>query len=121
MDKLTNYAKSALAFITGDKDAKTALRNERMAFSALDGQLASLKGQKVRAEVGVETAEENYKKAVLNIKGDTQYPIEDAETFIQSVASAQKTLDNAKEVLSDVEESITYWTALQNNTAYFGK
>jgi len=67
MEKFKEYRKIATVkaklFQKGDEDGIIAARNERKADSTLVGQIASLKYQKVQAEIELEEAKDALEKA----------------------------------------------------------
>lgn len=107
MAKISNFTKQALAFMSGDTDGVIAKQNERKANSALDGQIAVLKGKIVDQEETVNDKKEALQKA--------KYPatrIDNRESYLQNIRYAQENLDAAEDTLQDTRDSISYWEGL---------
>lgn len=106
---VTNFIKQVTAQLTGDQNVVIATKNARKADSALLGQLAALNSKSVDLESLVEDAQEALYLA--------KYPktlITDNSSFLNNVKRASEALETAKENLANVEESIAFFTALQN-------
>ena len=100
---LSKFAQATIAFLKGDTDTVIALRNERLAASAIKGQLSALEGALVEAEVNVENAKENLEKAV--------YPavaISNQSAYYKGIITAQESLTDSEDKLSDIKKSIDY-------------
>lgn len=108
MNKLSNYAKQTIAFLKGDEEGQIVARNERKADAILRGQLSSLDNKKVNAEIEVETAQDNLDRA----KFPTEL-ISDGESYLKGIREAQEHLEATQEALAEIEESIEYWTRMQ--------
>lgn len=107
MAKITNFTKQALAFMAADTDGVIAAQNERKANSALEGQIAILKGKIVDQEETVNDRKEALQKA--------KYPaekIENRETYLRNIRYAQEALDAAEDALDTTKKSIEYWNGL---------
>lgn len=105
--KVTNFAKQALALLTGDTDKAIVLANERKCNSALESQIAVLKGKVVDQEEAVNEAKEALNKA--------KFPttkVENREYYLQGVVRAQDRVDAAQEALAETNDKIAYWEAL---------
>lgn len=102
-----SFVKEVLARFKGDDNEVVAQRNYRLANAAVKGQLSTLEGKKVKAEVNVETAKEKLDAA--------KYPtslIEDGSDYIRNIVRNQESLDEAKEKLETINESIKYFQGL---------
>ena len=108
MNKLNSYVKQTLAMLDGNTDEVTAQKNYRLASSALKMQISALEGKQVKAETDVEAAEDNLKSA----KFPTEI-ISDTEAYIKNIKRSQDKLDELKEDLENIKESITYFVNLQ--------
>jgi len=102
--KITNFAKQVLAQLAGDTDGVIAAQNERKCLSALESQIAVLKGQVVDQEETVKDKEEALNKAKF-----PSYKVTDRDNYLRGIKAAQSSLDAAQEVLDNTNESITYW------------
>lgn len=110
--KVTNFAKQALALLTGDTDKAIVLANERKCNSALESQISVLKGKVVDQEEAVNEAKEALNKA--------KFPttrVDNREYYLQQVVRAQERLDKAEEDLAETNEKIAYWRALSEEFA----
>lgn len=108
MSKVTAFFKEVKGRITGDKALVVAGRNERIALSEIDVQLAGLKHQRIKQERAVEEAEESLASA--------KYPteiIENSGSYYQKIASAYQIVQNLKQELKDTEDSIKFATELK--------
>lgn len=102
-----SFVKEVLARINGDTDSALAERNYRLATAAVEGQLSNLNGEKVRAEVDLETAKDKLSAAI--------YPttmIKDASAYNRNIVERQEKVDEAQEKLDDIEASIAYFKSL---------
>lgn len=105
--KVTNFAKQALALLTGDTDTAIVMANERKCNSALESQIAVLKGKVVDQEEAVNEAKEALNKA--------KFPttkVDNREYYLQGVVRAQDRVDAAQEALAETNDKIAYWEAL---------
>ncbi len=107
MNKITNFAKQALAFIKGDTDGVIVAQNERKANSHLKSQIAVLEGKVVEQEETVNDRKESLAKAKFPSERIT-----DGESYLDRIRRAQANLDAAQETLDNTNESIAYWKAL---------
>ena len=106
---VTNFVKTVVARLKGDDAEVLALKIERKANSALKGQLAALEAKVVDLENIVADKEEALNNAI--------YPstlFTDNSAYIGSIQRAQAALDEAKDNLQHVMESIEYFTNLQS-------
>ena len=107
MSKVSKFVAATIAFLTGDSDTATALKNERLATASIKGQLSALEGALVNAEVDVENAKEVLTKAI--------YPtvlISNQQGYYNNVINAQKRLTEAEENLENIKLSIEYANVL---------
>lgn len=100
---LSKFVAATIAFITGDTDTTTALKNERLAKAAIKGQLSALEGALVNAEVKVESSREILEKKIYPVA-----QIKDQQTYYNEIIEAQKALNAAEKELADIEASISY-------------
>ncbi len=106
---LSKFASKVLAFITGDKDAILAARNEKLAKASINGQISALESAKIKAEIEVDKAKENLEKAI--------YPsvlIENQECYYKNIIRAQEALNEAEENLNSILKSIDFAKELLN-------
>jgi hypothetical protein len=92
MSTVSKFVQATIAFLTGDSDTATALKNERLAKASINGQLSALQGSLVNVEVEVENAKENLIKAI--------YPttlISNQQGYYNNVIGAQERLTEAEE------------------------
>ena len=104
----SSFVKEVMARITGDSDKATAERNYRLASAAIEGQLSTLTGKKVKAEVELETKQENLESAIYPTK-----LIGDSSDYCRSIGSCQKGIDEAQDKLDSIEDTIDYFEALK--------
>lgn len=105
--KLGSFVKEVMARLQGDDDKVVAERNYRLANAAVKGQLSSLDGKQVEAEVTLESAKEKLNSA--------KYPttlISNSSDYIRSISRAQDQVDEAQEELNNVNSSIEYFKGL---------
>lgn len=96
-------AAKVLAFITGDKDAILAARNEKLAKASINGQISALESEKINAEIAVDSAKENLEKAI--------YPsvlIANQEGYYKNIIGSQEALLEAQEKLDSINKSIDF-------------
>ncbi len=101
--QVSKFVAATIAFLTGDTDTATALKNERLAKASIKGQLSALEGALVEAEVNVDNAKEKLIKAI--------YPtelIQSQSGYYKNVVGSQEALNYAEEKLKDIQESIAY-------------
>jgi hypothetical protein len=105
--KVNSFVKEVIARLTGDDNEAVAQKVARKAMSALEGQVAALKGQLIDDEQGVEDAQETLANAI--------YPTEtfrDNKAYCQGIVNAQEKLDAATETLDSTKESIAFFSKL---------
>ena len=104
MSKVSNFIKEVTARLKGDEAGVVAAKVERKAYSAINGQLASLKAKLVDDETRVEDAEENLKAAFFPTSVFT-----DNQAYIQGIKRAQEVLDEALTELESTKDTIAYF------------
>jgi len=105
------FLASVIAMVTGDKTEVSAIRNEKLAASAIKGQISAQEAEIVKHEMKAESAKEALNLAILSTNSDqTIRPIESAEGYLQAVKNAQDKLDSCKEDLEDSQKALKYWT-----------
>ncbi len=100
---ISKFAAKVLAFITGDKDAILAARNEKLAKASINGQISALESARIKAEIEVDKAKENLEKAI--------YPstlIENQEGYYKNIIGAQEALNEAEENFTSINKSIEF-------------
>jgi len=100
---ISKFAARVLAFITGDKDAILAARNEKLAKASINGQISALESSKINAEIALDTAKENLEKAI--------YPsvlIANQEGYYNNVIGCQEALLDAQEAFDNINKSIAF-------------
>lgn len=101
--QLSKFVQATIAFITGDTDTATALKNERQSTSAIRGQISALEGSLINAETKVEAAEEALERAI--------HPtslITDHSAYYRNIIRAQENLDEANDEYMAVLDSKDY-------------
>jgi hypothetical protein len=106
--KASSFVKEVMARITGDSDKATAERNYRLASAAIEGQLSSLTGSRVKAEVELETKQDNLESAIYPTK-----LIDDSGEYCRNIAYCQEKVNDAQDKLDAIEVSIAYFEALR--------
>lgn len=107
MKKGELFIKEVINRLKGDDKEALAAKIARKALSAVEGQLAALKSNKVDLEGSLEDATE----LLLNAK----YPVEmikDNQQYIRGIKNAQDAKDKCEEELKNVDESIKYFEEL---------
>lgn len=107
MNKLSNYAKTVVAFINGDGAEVIALANERKSQSALKGQIAALESKEVNDEDALKDAEDNFTKTFA-----PPAKIGDQSSYISAVKSARERVVAATKTLTDTRESLKFYRDL---------
>jgi len=102
-DIISKFVAATIAFITGDTDTATALKNERLAQASIKGQLSALEGALVNAEVEVENAKESLTKAIYPTK-----LIESQSGYYEHIVCCQEKLNESEEKLKNIQDSIEY-------------
>jgi len=100
---ITKFVDATIAFLTGDTDTTTALKNERLAKASIQGQISALEGALVNAEVEVDNAKEALEKAI--------YPtvlINNQQGYYKNIIGRQEALNEAEELLKNTKASIDY-------------
>ena len=100
---ISKFAAKVLAFITGDKDAILAARNEKLAKASINGQISALESSKINAEIALDTAKGNLEKAI--------YPsvlIANQEGYYNKVIGAQEAFLDAEDELASINKSIAF-------------
>lgn len=104
---VTNFVKTVVAKLTGDKATETALKNEKKASSAVKIQISGLESKIVDAEIKVQEATDSLSDAVFPSE-----LISTSECYTQNVKIAQQRLDSAQAELDQMKESLEYWKKL---------
>lgn len=110
VETASNFVKEVLARLTGDTDQAVALKNQRKANAAIEGQLAALKSRQVNAEDTVTEAQEAL--------GNAKYPtvlIASSESYIAGIKTATEKLNSAQDALDAVNESLKFFGDLKAN------
>jgi formylmethanofuran:tetrahydromethanopterin formyltransferase len=98
------FVKEVVARIKGDDAEAKASKIARKAISAIDVQIATLKGKVVEAEVNVESKEESLKAAL--------YPTEvfsNNQIYCENIRRANEAFEAAKDELEDLNASIKFF------------
>jgi hypothetical protein len=103
----TTFISNITARLTGENIDAFSAKIARKCISALEGQIAALKGVKVDQENEVEEAEEALQNAVY----PTSIPAK-SEDYCREILRAQSNLDDAKANLEATETSIEYFSNL---------
>lgn len=93
--KIKSFVKEFVAIVKGDDAKATGEKVYRQASSALQTQLASLKGDLISKEDAIADAEENLKKARLN----NGVLISNRNNYVENLLKAENALTEAKEQL----------------------
>lgn len=107
--ELSKFVRATIAFITGDTDTATALKNERQSRAAIKGQLSALEGSQINAEMRLETALENLEKAI--------HPtslISSHATYYARIIDAQEEVEAAQDELNAVNDAKDFASQLLN-------
>lgn len=105
--EVSKFVSIVVAKLTGDKSTEVALRNEKLAKSAIKGQISALEAKLVKDEIALETAVEAYESAI--------YPtdlIVDAEQYVRNIKTAQEKAAAYQDTYDATQESITFFQAL---------
>jgi len=105
--EVKSFVKEVIARLEGDDTKVVAEKNYRLANAAVKGQLSTLEGDKVKAEIKVENAEDELKRC--------KYPteiIQEGSNYIRRIAANFETLESRKEDLEQIEDSIKFYTEL---------
>ena len=98
------FVKQVVALLKGDDTEALANKIARRAISAVEVQIASLKGKIVEAEGEVETATERLHKATYPTQMFT-----DGASYCSGIIRAQEALDRTKEALENLNETLKFW------------
>jgi hypothetical protein len=101
------FVKEILARLTGENTDAQAAKIARKSISAIEGQVAALKGKVIDDENKVEDAEEALKAAIY----PTSLP-SDSSSYTRTIVNAKSSVDAAKEVLDATKASISYFEGL---------
>lgn len=102
-----SFAKEIMARIKGDQAEVIALKNERKAKSAFEGQIQALKSKLVDDETYLEDKKEAF--------ANTLYPVDRIihnQSYVEEVKKAQDSITRAEEQLQDTKDSITFFENL---------
>lgn len=100
--EVSRFVESVLARLTGDQDKALALKNEKLAISALKTQIALKEGELVEAESNVEAAQENLKEVTFPTT-----PIS-RDNYVRNLINAQEKLKDAEEDLEVLNETLSF-------------
>jgi len=107
MATIKNFTKQALAFMSGDTDGVIAQQNFRKCSSALESQVAVLKGKRVDLEEAVGDKTEALQKAKFPADKVT-----DGQSFIRTVVQAKAAVEAAQADLDECNDTISYYEAI---------
>jgi hypothetical protein len=102
--KINSFVSEVIARLKGDSPKAVAEKNFRMADSAINSQIATLKAKTVKDENMLEDA----KEALKNAKYPTD-PIRDTEEYIRNIVTAQEAVDKAQKEADATIKSIKYF------------
>ena len=105
--KIKSYVKQALHFLAGETDKVVAEQNFRSADAAVNGQVFALKSEEVQKEQALANAAKNLDEAKY-----PQFAIKNTSTYLASIVSAKRNLDEAQAQLDEVKESIVFFQGL---------
>jgi len=104
MNKMKSIVKQVIAQLKGDDSEVTGQKILRQGDSALKSQIASLKGDLITLEDGVEDAKEKARLSLFN-KGVL---ISDKMNYVQGLIDADKDVKIAEQNLADLQDLITF-------------
>ena len=108
MTELKGFIKRATMFLKdNDSDEKKVYNASRKADSHLKQVLAALEGEKVNAEVDIDTRKEEYEQAKYSLLWLT-----DPKQALSDIDKAKEQLDTAKERLENINSTIAEREAL---------
>lgn len=102
---MSKFTTTVASKIKGASPDVAAAQQEKKAKAALTSQIAQLESKKVDDEMKVSDAQDALEAA--------RYPvnISNSSTYLNSILSAQSSLDAAKDVLTRTSDTIAYWKA----------
>lgn len=100
--QVSNFVKTMLARVTGDKDQLLALKNEKLATSALKTQIALKDGELVEATSNLEDAMDALEEAT--------FPSEAIErsNYVSSLLNAQNAVTDAEDNVNDIKDTLKF-------------
>lgn len=108
--KLELFVKEVVSKIKGDDAEALGYKVARKAMAAMEANIAKLNSSKVDAEIKLTEKEEALHNAIYPSK-----MFESVSTYCSNIASCQEDVNNAKNALQEIEESITYWEEMIKN------
>jgi predicted nucleic acid-binding Zn-ribbon protein len=101
-NSVTSFVKTVMARLQGDTDQVIAIKNERLATSAIETQIALKKGEVVEMETKVEDAREAL--------ADVMYPTTtiNRDTYVRDLLQAKNNLQDKEDELEAVKETLKY-------------
>lgn len=107
MNKTKSFIKQFVAAVTGDGAEVKAQKAYRQVSSAINSQIAVLKGESVDKESVLEAAEESMKNALVN-GGES---ITDRNRYVQNLYDAKNHVTRAKDNLDVNQEKLSFLEA----------
>jgi hypothetical protein len=104
MNTMKSFVRQFIAVVKGDDAEATAQKALRQADSALQAQIASLKGDTIALEDAVTAAKENEELATVN-SGKT---ITHREHYVKGLLDSKNAVILAEETLKNHKEKIAY-------------
>jgi chromosome segregation ATPase len=104
MGKINSFVKQFAAMITGDTAEVQAQKNYRKAVSALNTQIAKLKGDTIGFEEAVESAQEAAQNALVNNGKD----ITDRTEYVRNLVSTNNAWEDAQDALENHLDTIAF-------------
>ncbi len=107
MNKLSNYVRTTLAFITGDSAMAIATANERKSFATFKAEIARIDYETTNAEERVADCREALRAAI-----HPSERISSGDSYLQNIQRAEASLQSAINELEELKHSKEYWTRL---------
>jgi hypothetical protein len=109
MSKISSYVRQTIAMFKGDTDKVLAENNYRVVLNGIKIQTALLEGEKFKKEESVAQAEQELQSAKFPTEKVTN-----TDRYFERVNSAQNNLEEAKEALETIKESIIKYEKLKD-------
>ena len=102
MSNTSQFVKLILAQLTGDQDTVLAVKNEKLATSALNTQIALREGELVEAETALEEAKERMTQVTFPVT------LVDRSSYVQLLLNTKNKVQEKEDAMELIEETLKF-------------
>lgn len=117
MNKISNFAKQVIARAKGDTAALIAAKNELNSNTAIESQLAALRGglsdEQTKLADAKEVFEDAKYPATYIVPKGVDTPSKYRQNYVTAVVNAQENVRSAEDAVKATQETIDLWISIQ--------